>query len=165
MARPTVIADASTLICLGWVDRLQVLPAVFGRIIVPPAVAAEATHRGSALPSWVDVRPPSRPLDERVVAPHLGAGETEVLCLGLELEDAWLILDDGAARTLARQLGLRILGTAAVLVEAKRAGHLAQGSRRASHPRRARADVVRAVSRAPQGGEDGEQAGAKARAS
>jgi hypothetical protein len=46
--------------------------------------------------------------------------------LGLELEDAWVILDDGEARSLARHLGLRILGTAAVLVEAKRSGHLEQ---------------------------------------
>ena len=126
MARPPVIADASALICLGWVDQLQNLPALFGRIIVPPAVAAEATHRGSTLPGWVDVRPPGRPLDDRVVAGHLGAGESEVLCLGLELEDAWLILDDGGARSLGHELGLRILGTAAVLVQAKRAGHLAQ---------------------------------------
>jgi predicted nucleic acid-binding protein len=126
MARSPVIADASALISLGWVDQLQVLPALFGRIIVPPAVAAEATHRGSTLPSWVDVRPLGRAPDARVVTAHLGAGESEAMCLGLELEDAWVILDDGEARALARELGLRILGTAAVLVEAKRNGHLAQ---------------------------------------
>jgi predicted nucleic acid-binding protein len=126
MARPIVIADASALISLGWVDQLQLLPALFGRIVVPAAVAAEATHRGPALPDWVDVRPAAHPLDDRVVAARLGAGETEVLCLGLELEGAWFILDDGRARVLARQLGLRMLGTAAVLVEAKRAGLLAR---------------------------------------
>jgi len=125
MARPSVIADASTLICLGWVDQLQILPALFGRILVPPAVATEATRCQSALPSWIDVREPGRSLDHRVVTAHLGAGETEVLCLGLELDGAWLILDDAKARALARALGLRILGTAAVLVEAKRAGLLA----------------------------------------
>jgi predicted nucleic acid-binding protein len=124
MARPTVVADASALICLGWVDQLQILPALFGRIAVPPAVATEATRRGPALPAWIEVRVAARPPDGRVIAARLGAGETEVLCLGLELEDAWLILDDGKARALARQLGLRMLGTAAVLVEAKRAGLL-----------------------------------------
>jgi len=126
MARPAVIADASTLISLGWVDQLQILPALFGRIVVSPAVANEATRRGSALPTWVDVRSLSRPLDHRVVAARLGAGESEVLSLGLELKDAWVILDDREARSLARELGLRILGTAAVLVEAKRAGLLAE---------------------------------------
>lgn len=126
MARSSVIADASALICLGWVDQLQILPAVFGRIVVPPAVAAEVTHRQPALPAWIDVREPRRPLDHRVVTARLGAGETEVLCLGLELDGAWLILDDAQARALARELGLRMLGTAAVLVEAKRAGFLAR---------------------------------------
>jgi len=125
MARPPVIADISALISLGSVGQLQVPPALFGRITVPPAVAAEATHRGSTLPSWVDVRPLDRTPDARVVTAHLGAGESEAICLGLELEDAWVILDDGEARALARELGLRILG-AAVLVEAKRTGHLAQ---------------------------------------
>jgi len=124
MARPSVIADASALICLGWVDQLQILPALFGRIVVPAAVAAEATHRQPGLPAWIDVREPNRPLDRRVVSAHLGAGETEVLCLGLELEGAWLILDDAQARALARDLGLQMLGTGAVLVEAKRAGLL-----------------------------------------
>jgi predicted nucleic acid-binding protein len=126
MARPSVVADASAIICLGWVDQLQILPALFGRIVVPPAVAAEATHRQSALPAWIEVREPARPLDHRVVTARLGAGETEVLCLGLELDGAWLILDDAEARALARGLGLRMLGTAAVLVEAKRAGLLAR---------------------------------------
>ncbi len=126
MARPSVIADASTLISLGWVDQLQVLPALFERIVVPPAVAAVATRRAAHLPAWVIVREPSRPLDPRVVDAHLGAGETEVLSLGLELEGAWLILDDARARALARELGLRLFGTAAVLVDAKRAGLLAR---------------------------------------
>ena len=44
-----------------------------------------------------------------------------MLALGLETEDAWLILDDARARRLAAELGLRVLGTAAVLLEAKRA--------------------------------------------
>jgi uncharacterized protein len=61
-----------------------------------------------------------------VVLAHLGAGETEVLCLGLELHGAWLILDDARARAVARGLGLRMLGTAAALVEAKRAGLIPQ---------------------------------------
>lgn len=126
MARPTVVADASALICLGRVDQLQILPALFGRIVVPPAVAAEVTHRQPTLPVWIDVREPRRPLDHRVVTAHLGAGETEVLSLGLELDGAWLVLDDAQARALGRRLGLRMLGTAAVLIEAKRVGLLAR---------------------------------------
>ena len=126
MARPTVVADSSALIALGWVGQLAIRPALFGRIVGPPAVAAEAPHRQPGLPAWTDVREPNRPLDRRVVSAYIGAGETQVLCLGLELEGAWLILDDAQARALARELGLQMLGTAAVLVEAKRAGLLGE---------------------------------------
>jgi hypothetical protein len=105
MARPTVVADASALICLGRVDQLQILPALFGRIVVPPAVAAEVTHRQPTLPVWIDVREPRRPLDHSVVTAHLGAGETEVLSLGLELDGAWLVLDDAQSRALGVSSG------------------------------------------------------------
>src|SRR5260221_10645626 len=108
MAQAPVVADASALIALAWVDQLHLLPALFGRIIVPPAVAAEATYRGSALPSWVEVHPLGRPVDARVSAARLGPGESEVLCLGLELKDAWLILDDGDARALAHELRIHV---------------------------------------------------------
>jgi uncharacterized protein len=122
MAQAHVVADASALIALGWVDQLEILPALFGRIIVPPAVVAEATYRGSTLPSWCHVHALGRPITARVSAARLGPGETEVISLGLELEDAWLILDDAPARALARNLELHVLGTAAVLLEAKSAG-------------------------------------------
>ena len=52
----------------------------------------------------------------------LGAGESEVLMLGLELPDSVLILDDGLARRVAESLGLRFTGTLGLLLDAKRAG-------------------------------------------
>ena len=69
MARPSVIADASALICLGWVDQLQILPAIFSRIVVPPAVAAEVTHRqpGAAAVSASRLSAASRPAVGRLI--------------------------------------------------------------------------------------------------
>lgn len=122
MAQRTVIVDASVLIHLGGVGQLGILSALFGRVTVPPVVSVEATQRGAQLPEWVDVRPLGDAMDARVIAARLDAGESEVLCLGLELPDALLVLDDGAARDLAVDLGLRITGTAALLVRAKQAG-------------------------------------------
>src|SRR5688572_13703175 len=112
MAQATVIADASALICLGWIDRLSILHGLFGRIVVPPAVAAEVTRRGDTLPDWVEVRHLRHSLDVRVEAAQLDAGEREVVGLGMEVSDALLILDDGAARDLAGELRLRVIGTA-----------------------------------------------------
>jgi len=109
MAPTTVIADASALISLRGVDQVSLLPGLFRRVVMPPSAVAEATQRGFTFPNWLEVRPLGRDPDARVLAARLGAGESEVLCLGLELPDSWLILDDADARDLARKLGLRML--------------------------------------------------------
>ena len=122
MAAAAVIADSSALIALAQIGHLALLESLFGQILVPPAVAREVAPSipGPSLPRWIELRAP-RQRDERVLAAGLGPGETEVLCLGLETPAPWLILDDLDARRLAHTLGLKTLGTAAVLVEAKRA--------------------------------------------
>ena len=43
-----------------------------------------------------------------------------MLALGIETEESIVILDDAAARTAARSLGLTVTGTLGVLVQAKR---------------------------------------------
>ena len=50
----------------------------------------------------------------------LGPGETETLALAETLEDPLVLLDDEAARTKARRLGLRVRGTLGILVRAYR---------------------------------------------
>jgi len=52
----------------------------------------------------------------------LGPGETEVLALALESGDAIVIIDDALARQVAETLGIRLIGTLGVLLDAKRAG-------------------------------------------
>jgi predicted nucleic acid-binding protein len=120
MAAAAVIADSSALIALAQLGHLALLESLFGQILVPPAVAREVAPRtpGPILPRWIELRAP-RQRDERIIAAGLGPGETEVLCLGLETPESWVILDDLDARRLAHTLGLKTLGTAAVLVEAK----------------------------------------------
>jgi predicted nucleic acid-binding protein len=125
MATRTVIADASALIALAQAGQLSLLHGLFGQIFIPLAVAREIEPSVPDLPEWIVVRPTKRPSVDHIFTARLGAGETEVLCLALDSPDSWIILDDWRARRLAQQLGLRVLGTAAVLVEAKRAGLIA----------------------------------------
>ena len=124
MAQAAVVADSSALIALHLIGRLALLRSVFGELIVPGAVAREVTPTIASLPPLIHLRPVREPVDMRIVTANLGAGETEVLRLGLEIPATWLILDDGRARRLARGLGLSTLGTAAVVLEAKRLGHV-----------------------------------------
>ena len=59
-----------------------------------------------------------------VIRPSLGHGEREALSLAAELDADWLILDDLAARRVARTLHLRVTGTLGVLLASKRRGFI-----------------------------------------
>jgi predicted nucleic acid-binding protein len=72
------------------------------------------------LPDWIQVvTPHSAGASRDVVGLH--QGELEAIALALEVSASLLILDDLPARRHAVSLGLAIIGTAGVLVMAKRA--------------------------------------------
>jgi uncharacterized protein len=54
----------------------------------------------------------------------LGPGEVEAIALALEVSAGAVILDDRMARRLAQRLGLRVTGTAGILVAGKLIGIL-----------------------------------------
>ena len=54
-----------------------------------------------------------------VQRPTLGPGEREAICLAIEVKAGAILLDDDPARKLATELGLRVVGTAGVLILAK----------------------------------------------
>ena len=70
---------------------------------------------------WIDRRHTSIP-DMLNLITDLGAGEDEVIALGMEVKNTLLILDDGLARRIAGSLGLRLTGTVGILCAAKREG-------------------------------------------
>jgi predicted nucleic acid-binding protein len=126
------ICDTSPLQYLHQVGLIDILPALAGRIVVPPAVVAELAAgraRGLNVPdptaeTWIAVRAPaSGPPIPSLVA--LGSGELEVLTLALETVDAVVILDDRLARQVAQVLGIPLTGTLGLLLDAKRAGLIA----------------------------------------
>ena len=50
-----VVADASPLIALERIGRLELLKALFEEVLIPPAVAAEVAPR-LLLPPWIRER-------------------------------------------------------------------------------------------------------------
>jgi len=77
---------------------------------------------GEELPEWIEVTSPeNRPLVS-ALSKLLGAGESEAIALAIELGADFLILDDLKARKIAREFGINVVGTAGVLLLAKKRG-------------------------------------------
>jgi predicted nucleic acid-binding protein len=111
------VIDAACLIGLERIGQLDLLPALYHPILIPPAVASEF---GFSLP-WLQVQPPTNRTAVNVLRTTLGSGESEAIVLAQEI-NALAILDDKRARRAARQLGLKVKGTVGLLVQARQTG-------------------------------------------
>lgn len=130
MARQKVVlADASPLIGLARIGGLTWLRKLYRSVFVTRAVRAEVSVAGQAgqpeltaafRARWL------RHLRSEPAEPEfsgLDSGEASTLRAALALGDrALVILDDFAARREARRVGVEFIGTAGVIVEAKRTG-------------------------------------------
>ena len=133
---PVVIADASPLIGLAKIGQLALLRLIYGEVLIPPAVRSElkaGIHRPggpellSALDeAWLKVAEsadiPSTFCAE--LKQMLDAGEAEAIALALHHSSHLLLIDEQRGRAVARRKWARIAGTAAVLLAAKRLGHI-----------------------------------------
>ncbi|SPF37085.1 conserved hypothetical protein [Candidatus Sulfopaludibacter sp. SbA4] len=72
---------------------------------------------------WLKIQAPDS-LDKVPAVADLGAGEKEVLALGIEVPDALPILDDRLGRLHAEALKLRFTGTLGILLRAKAEGRV-----------------------------------------
>ncbi len=112
-----VVSNSTCLIALERIGQLNLLPALFEPIWVPPKVQEEF-----AVPlDWLMVEAPSNTALVAVLKALVDEGEAEAIALARE-KGALLILDDRKARQWARRLGVRLVGTAGILVKAKRQG-------------------------------------------
>lgn len=124
-----VIADSSPLIVLVEIGHVDVLPAVFSAIIIPPAVERELqSGRRSRLvrdyfmhlPAWLSVRTPEHLLSFA----RLHTGEQEALSLAIELGADVLLVDERKAYREAVARNLNAIGTVRVLERAAEEGHI-----------------------------------------
>ncbi len=122
-----IIADSSPLIGLARIGHLSLLPRLARRIVAPRSVWDEVTAARADAPGAADVA--AQPwievleADPPDVAPLLilvGRGEAEAIALAQREPAAVLLMDDLRARKLAERLGLRRMGTVALLGQARR---------------------------------------------
>ena len=115
-----IVSNTSPIVALAHLGELDLPRKIFdSAILIPPAIAHELA--GRVLPEWFEVRELRQPLSARALEAFLGAGESEALALALEVEADLVLLDDKAARRLASQLRLTVVGTLGLLLKAKEA--------------------------------------------
>ena len=123
-----VVSDTSPLVYLGKLGRLDLLPQLYGRVVVPPAVHDELMRGMPAEPAlqhvgtWIEVSAPSDYRAVEALARVVDRGEAEAIALALECHAELLLVDDAGGRTLAEAEGLTTQGVLGVLLDAKRAG-------------------------------------------
>lgn len=125
-----IISDASPLIGLSIVDGLSWLPEIFGTVWIPEEVRNEVLPKRaaqgkqaieSALENgWLQLWPESF---EALTDLDLDEGESACISIAYGLsEPALLIMDERAGRAVAKEKGITVIGTAALIGEAKKCG-------------------------------------------
>lgn len=114
-----VIADASCLIVLQNIQRLNLLESLFGEIFITSVVEAEY---GLSLPSWIKIEPVQDLTRQTLLEINLDKGEASSIALCLEKTDCLLVIDERKGRRIAKQLNLKIVGTLGIIIKAKENG-------------------------------------------
>lgn len=122
------VVNASPLILLGKLQRLDLLELLAPSILVPASVVGEVAagaERDMAVAAnlaWVRQKlRPDVSVPASVARWDLGAGESQVIAYCLEMQ-AVAVLDDGAARACAQAHGLSLIGTLGVILRARKQG-------------------------------------------
>ena len=125
-----IVSDASPIISLAAVEKLELLRFLYGRVFIPEAVYHEIAVVGRDQPGasevqlldWIEIRSVTEQHLVRSLQGELDVGEAEAIALALELKVGFLLVDERRARKAAHRLGLEVVGVLGVLVEAKQKG-------------------------------------------
>ena len=126
-----VVADTSPLNYLVLIDEVDLLPALFGEVLIPQAVFQELKHpRTSAkvqqwighFPAWLAVRTVASVPGPALM--KLDAGEREAIRLALELGIGTVLLDETDGRQEAENLHLEVRGTLGILERGAKLGKI-----------------------------------------
>ncbi len=125
-----IIADASPLIAFGRINKISLLFDLLGKVIIPEPVASECLTnplRSGAIAiqhaidaGIAEIKSHSIHLHNKSVAQYnLGIGETAAISLAISTQHP-LLIDEKLGRKVAKQLQIKIIGTAGVLLLAKK---------------------------------------------
>lgn len=125
-----IVVNTSPLIALDRIGCLDLLPGLFRRVTRPQSVVDEiiagriqyGVSKDLLNADWLETVPDP---PEAAYRPELGAGETAAIALAVREKAELILLDDLAARNVAKELGLQVSGTLGVLIAGFKKGRLA----------------------------------------
>ncbi len=122
-----IVADTSPLRYLIVIEEAHVLPVLYGRVAIPPAVLSELANPGApavvrrwiaARPDWLEITAPATRLSDF----DLDLGEAEALSLASEIGADFLLIDERRGRREAMRRHVPVVGTLRVLLDAAEEG-------------------------------------------
>ena len=122
-----IVSDTSPINYLVLIREIELLPKLFGKVVIPQAVLDELQQTGTpeVVKDWIDLRPQwleiqnAKAIDQTIT---LGAGEREAISLAVELNADLVLIDDRKARKAAIERGLNVAGTINILESAAKRG-------------------------------------------
>ncbi|HXL23217.1 MAG TPA: DUF3368 domain-containing protein [Candidatus Dormibacteraeota bacterium] len=128
---PGIVSDTTPLNYLVLIGAIDVLPRLYQRVLIPPAVKAElSVPEAPALvsawiataPSWLEILACSKIMDPDLA--RLDPGEREAIFLATEQGMSLLLMDERDGSAAARARGLTVIGTLSALDAAAARGWL-----------------------------------------
>lgn len=120
-----VVSNLSAIIAFAKICRLDLLEKLFKKVIIPEAVWKEVTVEGKPgrekilRAGFIHVVRVHNKRLTLFLKEFVDEGEAEAITLALEVNTDILLIDDRMPETLAKKLGLQVMGTLGVLALAK----------------------------------------------
>jgi len=123
----TIVSDSSIITNLLQVGQVEILPAVFGKILIPEAVFEELSildvQRQVVIQfSWLEICPIQDIALVSELLQTIDIGESEAIVLAIETHAEYLLMDGRKGRGKAKEFGIQVTGLLGVLLKAKSNG-------------------------------------------
>ena len=122
-----VISDTSPLCYLILIGEINLLPQLYGEVLIPQIVQQELSHNRSPIEvrNWINNPPDWLKVDAVIVTFNpalelIDPGEQAAIILAQQKQADLIIIDDYFARQIAQNYGLKVTGLLGVLDEAAR---------------------------------------------
>ena len=120
-----IFSNTTPFISLCAINRINILPALFGRVHVVDAVVRECAAGGAILVpaldalDWITIVPSTTGIDPEPMLMQLDEGEKWTLHAARAAHAERLLIDEHIGRIVAERMGIRVTGTLGVLLKAK----------------------------------------------